>query len=91
MPTSTAPPRCKIGQPLANLVASSRSAALTIVYPPSGRAVPASTLALMLTTWPLCCFSIWLMARWVSQKNPMPALLTRVSMRPKRSLARLMI
>ncbi len=27
-------------------------------------------LALMLTTWPPCCFSIWRIARWVSQKNP---------------------
>jgi hypothetical protein len=29
-----------------------------------------ATLALMLTAWPLRCFSIWPMARWVSQKNP---------------------
>jgi hypothetical protein len=30
----------------------------------------AAMLALMLTTWPPCCFSIWPMAHWVSQKNP---------------------
>lgn len=41
-PRQRIPPARPPGQPLASRVASSRSAALTIVYPPSGRTVPAS-------------------------------------------------
>ena len=65
---------------------STASDRVTAARPPFVSAVSAvgstesarpAMLALTLTTWPPPCFSIWPMARWVSQKNP--ARLTPVS------------